>query len=66
MRVTPLVVWCANLSHEDIKKVMKADTEFVHADPIVQETVFIYACCLVYLLNNDKNESIADRALAAF
>ena len=66
MRITPLVVWCSKMDDEETKKILKADTEFVHPDAIVQECIFIYGSSLKYLLNNAEKKSMSERAMGAF
>ena len=66
MRITPLAVWVSNLSHAEIKRVCLADTTFVHANVIVQETIYVYVVAMAYLIRNEFKESIPVRCQKAF
>ena len=67
MRITPLAAWCINVNDNTmLKSIIQYDTEFVHANKIVQEVIFVYVYGLKYLLQNPDNLPMQKRGKAAF
>ena len=58
MRITPLVVWCRNLSNEDIKKAVEADVKLTHPNETVVEACYFWVLALVKLINFKNNPSL--------
>ena len=63
----PLAVWASGLSDKNLKSVTVTDTRFVHANKIVQETIFVWCAAIKQLLKHDpKVATIQKRAQRAF
>lgn len=63
-RIMPLAVWTSSLeTSEEVKQAIISDVELSHANPIVQEMVFVYCDTIRFLLCNHNDE---DRAQEAF
>ena len=47
MRITPMAVWCSNLSDpKDVKAAVVSDVEFTHPNILNQEAIFIYVAAI--------------------
>lgn len=57
MRITPLAVWCRNLSKEDIKKAVEVDVKLTHPNETVVEACYYWVLALVKLINFPDNPS---------
>lgn len=53
MRIMPLAVWASNLKDAELKKVTVADTQLVHANTIVHQTIFVWCAGVKSLLKAD-------------
>jgi ADP-ribosylglycohydrolase len=51
MRITPLAIWCRNLSEKDIKKAVKAEIRHTHPSKIVLKACFYWVLAIVKLMN---------------
>lgn len=63
MRSTPLAIWGADLSKEDLKKASNAETTLTHPNPTANDATFLYNLAIKFLLNNLEDP---DRALKCF
>ena len=51
MRLSPLIVWCSQLSSvHEIMGIIRADVAFTHSMPLTQQACEIYAVALVLLI----------------
>lgn len=63
-RIMPLAAWTSTLeTSEEVKQAVVSDVELSHANPVVQELVFVYCDTIRFLLCNFNDE---DRAQEAF
>lgn len=63
-RILPLAVWTSTLeTSEEVKMAVVSDVELSHANPVVQELIFVYCDTIRFLLCNYNDE---DRAQEAF
>ena len=65
MRVTPLAVWCSNLSNKEIEMAVTADASFTHSNPLVHNIITVYCIGIKCLIQNAKAPSRAQLAYNA-
>lgn len=63
MKCTPLAVWAAELvkteNYAKLKELCAADCGWIHPNPIVHDTVFLYCVALGHLLSNPTDPNRA-------
>ena len=69
MRVTPLVIWACDISDLEVyRKIIIAETELTHSNPLVQDAAFVYCRAITYLMMNaedaNKHKKCFDYALS--
>jgi ADP-ribosylglycohydrolase len=60
MRISPLIVWAADLSDENFCKAIRCDTEITHPNKVVQEAVIVFSLTVRFILRN-RNEVLRAR-----
>ena len=63
MRVTPLAVWCQNLTKNSVQNAVHEDVTITHPQLLVDQAIISYCLSIKYLINNPDEEN---RAQAAF
>lgn len=51
MRITPLAVWCKDLSEEDLIKAVIEDVSLSHGNKVVKDCAVCYCLAIQTLLN---------------
>ena len=61
MRCTPLAIWGAKFEelkdYKGMYTMCGADVKFVHCNPVVIDSVFLYELAIAHLLNNPTSET---------
>eukprot|EP00347_Sterkiella_histriomuscorum_P010277 403376918 len=52
MRITPLAVWCQNLSDEELFEAVKLQTQLTHCHPNAVRACQLYCLAIKHLINN--------------
>ena len=52
MKVTPLAVWCQNLTPSEVALAIKEDVTIMHPNPFMSQLITGYALSIKYLINN--------------
>lgn len=55
MRITPLAVFCHNLSKEDLKLAVYLQTYLTHSNEIALEACFLYCLAIQHLIKNPND-----------
>ena len=63
MKVTPLAVWCQNLTPREVALAIKEDVTIMHPNPFMSQLITGYALSIKYLI---KNPNEAGRGRKAF
>jgi ADP-ribosylglycohydrolase len=59
MRITPLAVWCHNLSEEELKRAVENEDSLTHSNKNAQAASYLYCLCIKYLIENPGNRELA-------
>ena len=56
MRITPLAVWCQNLSEKDIEEAVKLEIKHTHHNPILIEASILWVLAIVKLIKYEDDQ----------
>lgn len=52
MKITPLAVWCQNLTPREVALAITEDVTIMHSNPFMSKLITAYALSIKYLINN--------------
>ena len=52
MKISPMIVWTSKMARHEVFEAIKYEVEFLHPDPIVHKSIYIYTIAVQHLLHN--------------